>query len=78
MPTTHQESRPIVMPVELKVQAFCPRCQSTVDVTIRTISELAVFEILPPNGWHVVIDTSPDSPLRVVILCDCTPEKIWG
>jgi hypothetical protein len=77
MSTTNSESLPIVMPVELKVQAFCPQCQSTADVTIRTISELAIFEILPPDGWNVSIDTSPDVPLRVVIRCNCTPEKIW-
>ena len=78
MSTTNQESLPIVMPVELKVQAFCPLCQSTGDILVRTISELSLFEVLPPDGWHVTIDTSPDVPLRVIIRCNCTPEKIWG
>jgi hypothetical protein len=78
MSTTNQELLPIVMPVELKVQAFCPICQSTGDILVRTISELSVFEVLPPDGWRVTIDTSPDVPLRIVISCNCTPEKIWG
>jgi hypothetical protein len=63
MSTTNTESLPIAMPVELKLQVFCPRCQSSVDMTIRTISEFAVFDILPPNAWHVAIDTSPNVPL---------------
>jgi hypothetical protein len=63
------QETPIVMPVEFSVQAYCLRCKTTADVTIRTISDLAVFEIVPPSGWRVIFDDS--AAVRFFLLCDC-------
>ena len=57
------------MPVEFSVQAYCLRCKTTANVMIRTISDLAVFEIVPPSGWSVIFDDS--AAARFFLLCDC-------
>lgn len=64
-----RQETPIVMPIEFSVQAYCLRCKTTADVTIRTISDLAVFEIVPPSGWSVIFDAS--AVARFFLLCDC-------
>ena len=64
-----RQDPPIVMPVEFSVQAYCLRCKTTANVMIRTISDLAVFEIVPPSGWSVIFDDS--AAARFFLLCDC-------
>lgn len=67
------QETPIVMPVEFSVQAYCLRCKTTANVLIRTISDLAVFEIVPPSGWSVTFDDT--ASLRFFLTCDCDQKE---